>query len=113
MNIAHPLVAAFLSVMAAGCATSGVGVDAMQQAGSLRIDVADGAGYDYRVSLDNGRDIGFDGDNPNDRARVAGLALARECKAVEVLSETPIKKSVGAFGFERITYVMRVKCQRA
>lgn len=111
LNCRLPILAPVLAVLV-GCAGTPAGVMALMQSGDLRVEMPDGGGYDYRVSLKNGRDIGYDGDNLADRIKVVRIALANECKDVSIADETVIKGIVTPFGFAQMIYVMKVKCLR-
>jgi hypothetical protein len=112
MMMRHHLLVVLASAALVGCAATPTGVMALMQTGDLRVEVPEGGGYDYRVSLKNGRDCGYDGDNPADRLKVVRIALAKECADVSVAEESAIKGIVTPFGFAQLVYVMKVKCRR-
>lgn len=96
----------------AGCANSDLGRQQQLRSGELAVVPSELAGFDYRVTLFNGLDVGFDPDVLADRqAQVRGL-LATECKGVAFGPESVIRLGTTPFGRERRQYVMHVRCLR-
>lgn len=96
----------------AGCATSQLGAMRLLSTGELRVELADSPDYDFKVSLRNGRDFGYDGDDPNDQRQIIRQVLKPECRDIAVLESREIRVGDGLLGFVPKLYVMKVKCAR-
>lgn len=96
----------------AGCTTSQFGLMSMEDAGHLRVAREAGTADVFVVSVRNVRDVDFNGNDPQDRFKVARAALASECADIELLNESMITAGTYALGQPRITFDMRVRCRR-
>ena len=95
-----------------GCATSLIGSMRLVSTGEMRVEPADSQDYDFKVSLRNGRDFGYDGDDPEDQRKVIQQVLRTECRDIAVIDTREIRIGEGFFGFVPKLYVMKIKCTR-
>lgn len=100
------------AMLAAGCTTSQIGLMNMEASGNLRVERDRAAADVFLVSVKSVRDVDFNGNDPGDRLKLARAALASECAAIELLEETQTQLGTYLTGQPRITFELRVKCQR-
>ncbi|MFJ0455678.1 hypothetical protein [Bordetella bronchiseptica] len=109
-----PLFVAALCATAllAGCAPgSDAWVNAQYGSDGISVDEVDATKGLYRVSVMNTVDFGWNGDNPEDRQRVAKVAMKQICQDAALVSEVPIPMGSYLLGSrERIKYSMTMRC---
>lgn len=96
----------------AGCANSELGRLQQMQSGALSVAPSEVPGYDYRVALLNGQDVGYDPDVLEVRQAQARALLAAQCKALTFGPEAVIRLGTTPLGRERLQYLMQVRCTR-
>lgn len=108
-------VAAFLGIsILAGCAAGSESWVDSQFGSGITLDDVDASNGLYRVTVMNNVDFGWSGDNPEDRLRVAKIAMKRVCADANLVSEVPIPMGTYLLGSrERIKYSMTMRCPTA
>lgn len=99
------------SSLLAGCAPgSDAWVNAQYGSDGISVDEVDAAKGLYRVSVMNTVDFGWNGDNPEDRLRVAKVAMKKICADATLVSEVPIPMGSYLGSRERTKYSMTMRC---
>ena len=95
-----------------GCVGTQTYLRLLESNGTVRTDIADDKSYDFKVSVKNLVDFGWDGDSKADRLKTVLLMFGNRCREVSVIDEIPVETGTYATGKPSITWVMRVKCLR-
>ncbi|WP_050400333.1 hypothetical protein [Bradyrhizobium embrapense] len=101
-----------LALALAGCAGSSSADRVLQAYGNVRVDAASpGLPYDYVVSINNVKDIGYDPDNPETRNSTALRFMSAQCPSARVVGETVMTTGSYPLGGAARTYAVQVKCK--
>lgn len=93
-----------------GCAPGSEAWVNSQYGDGITVDEVDASKGIYRVSVMNTVDFGWNGDNPEDRLRVAKVAMKRICADPTLVSEVPIPMGSYLGSRERIKHSMTMRC---
>jgi len=95
------------------CAGTPTHIGTMTAQGKIKVDTADDNSYDYKVSILNYVEIGWDGNKKEDRLKAVDVIFKDKCKSIEVIGEDSIQ--TGKYflsGDPTITYILKVKCNK-
>lgn len=106
------LAIAIAASLLSACAGSVTHYSMLQRTGSIRVEPAQQPGADYRVTILNDLDFGYDPDRLEDRRAAAGGVLRDQCTSVEIVLEQTIEGGRNMVGRSLRTYVIDVRCQR-
>ena len=95
-----------------GCVGTQSYLRLLESNGTVRVDSADDKSYDFKVSVKNLVDFGWNGDNKADRLKTVVMMFGNRCREVSVIDEIPIETGTYLTGKASITWVMKVKCLR-
>jgi hypothetical protein len=104
-------IAILMTLLLTSCAGTQSHVHMLESQGFISVDVADDPGYDYKVSMKNAWDFGWNGNNEEDRISAVKLLFEENCQSVEVIDQKPIPRG-SMLGRDLVTWVMKVKCVR-
>lgn len=93
-----------------GCAPGSEAWVNSQYGEGITLDEVDASKGIYRVSVMNTIDFGWNGDNPEDRLRVAKVAMKRICADPTLVAEVPIPMGSYLGSRERTKYSMTMRC---
>lgn len=93
-----------------GCAGTPSHHAMLQRGGSVRVEPAQTPGIDYRVTILNDVDFGYDPDVPEQRQATARGVLEQQCPRVELVREQVIDGGRNWIGRSLRTYVIDVRC---
>lgn len=105
------LLLALVAALAA-CAGTPTYYGLLQDHGHIRVEPGDAPDHDYRVSIRNFTDIGYDGDVRADREKAISVMFERQCSATKIVSETMIESGSTIFGNPLRHHVSKVACTK-
>lgn len=93
-----------------GCAGTSTHHQMLQRTGSVRVEPGP-PGADYRVTILNDVDFGYDPDVPEQRQAAARGVLQAQCTKAEIVREQTIEGGRNWIGRSLRTYVLDLRCQ--
>ncbi len=93
------------------CAGSQRHIGTMTAQGKINVNTVDDESYDYKVSILNYVEIGWDGNKKEDRLKAVNVIFKDKCNDYEVIDETSIQTGKYVLGNPAITYILKVKCK--
>ncbi len=105
----NKIFALILSMLLAGCGTTSH-LKILRSSGAFREEPSTEIGYDFKMFIKNTTDIGWNGDNREDREKVVNFVFENRCKKSEILEDLPLQTGTYALNRPAITWIMKIKC---
>lgn len=94
------------------CAGTTTHLKMLEDGGAIRMEKSTENYYDYKIFIKNTVDIGWSGDNQEDRKKYINLLLKDECKQIQILSEESIQTGTYPINRPALTWISKVKCSK-
>ncbi|MBL7544503.1 MAG: hypothetical protein JNL11_11865 [Bdellovibrionaceae bacterium] len=98
-------------IMVAACGTTSH-LKILRSSGAFREEPSMEIGYDFKLFVKNTTDFGWNGDNREDREKVANFNFENRCKKIEIIEENPLQTGTYALNRPAITWIMKIKCKK-